>query len=339
MHTYLIEMLECPACHGNLEWRIIEQNEDRIETAEAHCTTCSTVYPVRDEIGLFLIPELRRNDLWEQVDSGLIQHLRTHPELELQLLEVPLDTLAPADQFFRALVLEEQGNYLEAKIAEEVANQGLYTSDYINCMNSQFEYVVEYLSTTEGPIIDLASGRGYLVEELVRRLKRRIVATDFSPRVLRGDRKRLKSIGLYDQVSLLAFDARRTPFKDGAITTLTTNLGLPNIAEPGNLLIELRRIVNGILLAISHFYPEEDKANANVIREAGLELLLYRRTALQQFAEAGWNVEVRNPCVGEANPTPSSVLLEGARIDGLPVANTKLEWCVLLGTSYQYDSH
>ena len=55
MHPYLIEMLECPACHNKLEWRIIKQSEDRIETAEATCHACAATYPVRDGIGLFLI--------------------------------------------------------------------------------------------------------------------------------------------------------------------------------------------------------------------------------------------------------------------------------------------
>jgi hypothetical protein len=137
---------------------------------------------------------------------------------------------------------------------------------------------------------------------------------------------------------LLAFDARRTPFKDGAVETLTTNLGLPNIKEPGSLLKELRRIVAGEFLAISHFYPEEDEANANAIREAGLEMMLYRRTALEHFAKAGWEVDVKNACVGKAHPTPTSVVLEGARIDGLPVTDTSLEWCVLVGTSQDLDS-
>src|SRR5512141_2092907 len=119
MHTYLIEMLECPACHGKLDWDITEQNEDRIETAQVCCNSCAAVYSVRDGIGLFLTPELQRNDLWEQVDSGLIQHLRDHPQHERQLMDVPLDTLTPADQFFRALWLEEQGRFLEAQIVEE----------------------------------------------------------------------------------------------------------------------------------------------------------------------------------------------------------------------------
>lgn len=332
MHTYLIEMLECPACHGKLKWNITEQNKERIETAEAKCNDCHAVYPVRDGIGLFLTSDLQRNDLWEQVDSALIQYLREHPELEHQLMELPLATLAPTDQLFRASVLAERGNFSEAQMVADLADKGLYTSEYLSCRNSELDYVVEWLSKTEGPIVDLASGLGYLVEKIVRELKRPIVATDFSPNVLRKDRKRLENFGLYNHVSLLAFDARRTPFKDGAITTLTTNVGLPNIEEPANLLVELRRIVSGVFLAISQFYPEEDEANARVIHEFKLDRLLYQRTALQHFAEAGWNVEVKNTCIGEAQPTPPSILFDGARADGLPVANTNLEWCVLLAT-------
>jgi ubiquinone/menaquinone biosynthesis C-methylase UbiE len=143
----------------------------------------------------------------------------------------------------------------------------------------------------------------------------------------------LESLGLYDYVSLLAFDARCTPFKDRAIEALTTNLGLPNIEEPGSLLRELQRIVAGTFLAISYFFPEADEANAKVIHEAKLEAMLYRNTALKQFADAEWNVEVENTCMGEAHPTPPSVVLDGARTDGLPVADTKLEWCVLLATN------
>jgi uncharacterized protein YbaR (Trm112 family) len=330
MHTYLIDILECPVCRGELAWTVTEHRGNRIEMAEARCMACAATYPVREGIGLFLTPELPRNDLWEQVEGQLTQHLREHPKVERLLMDVPLDILAPADQFFRALVLEERGKYAEAKAAHDLANVGLYTPEYLACYNRQFSYVLERLSASDGPIVDLASGRCYLVEELARRLGRPIVATDFSPRVLRRDRRWLESLGLYDRVSLLAFDARRTPFKDGAVKTLTTNLGLPNIKEPGNLLQELRRIVAGTFLAISAFYPEDDEANTAVIRKAGLSTLLFRRSALEHFAAAGWQVEVANVCAGKARPTPIGVVLEGAGIDAFPVAETVLEWCVLV---------
>jgi uncharacterized protein YbaR (Trm112 family) len=333
MHTYLMELLQCPSCHGELTWTVKQQGDRHIEAADAECRTCAATYPVRNGIGIFLLPDLPRRDLWEQVDSQLRQYLREHPEVERQLMESPLDTLAPADQFFRTQVLEERGEYADARTVEDLANVGLYTAEYLACWDEQVDYLLSRLAAAEGPIVDLASGRGYLIERLARNLTNPIVATDFSPWVLRRNRAWLEYFGWYERVSLLAFDARRTPFKDRAVVTLTTNLGLPNIEEPGSLLEELRRIVSGGLLAISHFFPEVDDANAQVIRDAGLATLLYRRSALACFARAGWRVEVVNRCLAQARPTPAGVVLQGARIDGLPAADTTLEWCVLSATS------
>lgn len=332
MHTYLLDMLECPVCHGQLDWNISEHTEQRINAAEATCTTCAAIYPVRDGIGLFLKPDAPRSDLWERMDSGLVRYLREQSDLERLLLETPLEMLNPADQFFRALLLEAQGNYREARIAEETANRGLYAAEYLACWTSQFDYVIAQLAATSGPIVDLASGRCYLVETLANRLQRPVVATDFSPTVLHHDRHRLENSGVYDFVSLLAFDARHTPFKTGSVATLTTNLGLPNIEAPGALLAELRRIVAGVFLAISHFYAESDEANAPAIRAAQLDALLYKRSALERYREADWEVEVKNAHIGAARPTPKSNVVEGASIDGLPVAATDLEWCVLRST-------
>ncbi len=332
MHTYLLDLLECPACHGGLEWTVSERSGEHIETAQARCLSCQAVYPVQDRIGVFLTPDLPRNDLWEQSGSGLSRFLAAHPEIERQLLETPLENLAPADASIRAMLLEEAGRYPEAGQAQELADRGLYTPEYRRCRDRQVEWVLDWLSQAQGPVVDLASGRGNLVEPILRRLHRPVVATDFSPRVLRADRRHWQSLGLDDRVSCLAFDARRTPFRDRAMETMTTHLGLPNIERPGDLLQELRRVVSGAFLAISHFFPEEDEADQVAIREAGLEVLLYRKTALELFSAAGWKVEVRNPCRGEARPTPPGVIMEGARIDSFPIANTMLEWCVLLAT-------
>jgi ubiquinone/menaquinone biosynthesis C-methylase UbiE len=159
-----------------------------------------------------------------------------------------------------------------------------------------------------------------------------VIASDFSPRVLRRDRRWLEFFGLYDRVSLLAFDARRTPFKDGAISTMTTNLGLPNIDRPEILLPELRRIVSGRLLAISLFYPEDDIPNAAAIRAAGRSTMLFQRDALEAFAAAGWQAILDNICKGPTHPTPVGKVLEGVGIDGLPVADTILEWGVLVAS-------
>lgn len=330
MQEFLATMLQCPACGGELAWQIDQRQGDNIEEGEARCRRCGAEYPVHEGIGIFLTPDLPRNDLWENIDSGLLQELREHPELERRLLDPPLSELNPADQFLRGMVLDERGSFAEARAATEQAWTGLYTPEYLECWHRQQQYVVERLARGQEPVVDLASGRGYLVQTLAPVLTRPIVATDFSPRVLRRDRRWFEFLGLGRKVSLLAFDARRTPFKDGAVRDMTTNLGLPNVEDPGRLLPELRRVVSGTLLAVSHFLPESDAANAEVVRRHHIETHMYRQSSLAAFAAAGWQVEVANACRGPARPTPASEVFEGAGIDALPVAATTLEWCVLV---------
>lgn len=334
MQKYLVDMLCCPVCQGTLQWVVTEQNSDRLETAEARCTGCEAAYPVREGIGLFLTPDLPRNDLWEQVDRGLIRYLQANPEREKQLLDSPIASLNPADQLFRAFALEEKGAFAAAHQAQTIAFRGLYTPEYMECWQRQADYVLTQLAQTTGSIVDLASGRGYLVERITRELDRLVVASDFSPRVLRRNRQHLQHQGLYEKVSLLAFDARRTPFKDGAVTTMTTNLGLPNIEEPGSLLQELRRVVSDQFLAISYFFPPDDVTNGMIIREAHLDTVLYEGNLMTAFAAANWSVSLKNQCRGQANPTPKGEILP-ARPDGLPAATTELMWSVLVATGEQ----
>ena len=329
MQTYVRDWLVCPVCQGELAWRITDQEGDRIVTGEATCGLCAAAYPIRDEIALFLTPDLPRNDLWEQVDRGLVRYLQAHPDLQEQLLTRPLETLAPADQLFRAFLLEEQGHFAAAKTAEQLAHSGLYTEAYRHCWHSQIEYVLAQLADGLGPVVDLASGRGYLAEQMARRLPRPLLVTDFSPKVLQRNREQLRRLGLSAQVSLLAFDARRTPFRTGAVPTMTTNLGLPNIEKPGQLIQELHRVVSGQFWAISFFFPETDEVNGEIIRGAGLETVLYRQRLVEAFAAADWPCVLENGCTGLAQPTPPGDLLPNLRPDGLPITATQLEWGVL----------
>lgn len=330
MQDFLIEMLECPSCHGELNWKIIQHQGDRIKEAEVNCKKCGSAYPVKEGIGLFLTPDLPRNDLWEQLDSQLVQYLRENPQIESKLMDTPLNTLNPADQFFRAQILEERGEFAQAKAIANLAYSKLYAPEYLKCNNAQINYLIAQLSIFEGPIIDLASGRGDLAELLIRKLEQPIVFTDFSSQILCRNRRWLDFFGLYERVSLLAFDARRSPFKDRAIEVMTTNLGLINIEKPENLLIELRRIVSGKFFAISHFYSEDDEVNAETIKKFGMDKFIFKNSALESFHAAGWQVKMENMMIGRAFPTPKGEVIEGAGIDALPVTETKLEWGTLV---------
>ncbi len=332
MLDFIIDMLQCPSCHAGLDWEINEQTGERIERAEARCQVCGAAYPIREGIGVFLTPDLPRNDLWEQLDSGLIQHLRRNPELEQRLMDTPQEALSPADQFLRGLVLEARGSFDQAKVIFEAASEGLYTPEYQICRESQFHYLIEHLKNSLDPIVDLASGRCELVEEILEEVDRPVVVTDFSPGILRRNQRWLQHFDLYDNVSLLAFDARRTPFKDRCVRTMTTNMGLANIENPGALMSELRRVVVGTFWAISVFYPPEDTANTQAIEELGLSSFLFRESAEESFTTSGWKSQVVNVCEGRALPTPKSEIITGAQIDGLPVAETHLAWCTLRST-------
>lgn len=328
MHAFLLDMLQCPACAGSLRWDIGAQDGEHIDQADIVCLRCGASYFVREGIGVFLPPDLPRNDLWEQSSTALGRYLQGHPDIERRLLASPLEALSPADRFYRALALEERDRFAEARAVAEAALRDLYTPEYLACHESQKRWVMARVRGRPGPVVDLASGRGDLAERMARELRRPVVATDFSLRVLRRDRRALETVGLREYVSLLAMDARRTPFKDSAVSTMTTNLGLPNIERPGDLLAELRRVVSGEFLAITHFYPEGDAANLSVLREFGVAPLLVRESLVDLMAQAGWQVRLENIQTGRALPTPASELLEGARVDALPLAEIVLEWCV-----------
>ncbi len=282
---------------------------------------------------MFLTTDLKRNDLWEQVDNKLEQFLKQNPELEKRLMNVPLETLGPVDQFYRGDIHRTRGEIEAANAAYTISHKGIISADTDKCIDDQMDYLINEASKSDSPIVDLASGVCELVKRMLKDLPNLIVVTDFSPSVLVRNRKWLIEQGYYDRVSLLAFDARQTPFATDSISLLTTHVGHQNIQNPGKLLEELHRIVNGKLLAVSSFYPEDDKENGAVIEEYGVAELCYRDKLLDNFQNTGWTVEVKNSCRIKTIPAPPGVVLEGARVDGLPVQTTTLEWCVLLGTN------
>lgn len=331
MESYVIDLLACPICHGELTWAITEGQGEHIASADATCQNCQMTYPIREGIGLFVRPDSTVEDAWEQAESGIVRYLKNHPDVMARLQNGPLESLNPADQFFRAMLHEDAGHFAAAKLIEQVAMRGMYTPDFVRCSQCQFDYILNELADGTGPIVDLASGRGYLVEQMAKNLDRPLIVTDISPRVLRRNQRCFGQAGLAHHMSFLAFDARYTPFKAGAVPILTSNVGLANIASPDDLLAELHRIVSNLMYAVHHFYPIDDEPNRAALAEFNLTDLMTHDSALALFKKAGWRVEFASSCAGKALPTPTSEILEGARIDGLPVAETVLEWGVLVG--------
>ena len=336
MDEAFVELLQCPACGGALEWTVLGREGDRIAEATATCAGCDAEYSVQRGVAILLPPEHAQVDLWQDTEDWLAAHLRERPEVARALLEPDPSELAPADLFYRALALERRGDFAAARRVAELADERLYTEDTRACRDRQLDALVA-ATAEDDPVVDLASGRGALVERLAARDDRRVLATDVSPQVLLRTGAALDALGLAGRVSLLACDARRTPFRDRAVATLTTHLGLANVADPGQLLAELRRVVSGRMLALTPFYTRDDEANGAAIATLGLERLLYRDALLSELAAAGWSARVASSCRALALPTPVGVVLEGAAIDGLPVVETELEWALVEASSSAQD--
>ena len=264
-------------------------------------------------------------DTWAEAESALSRHLRENPEIERALLHSSLDGLNGADLFLRASVVEERSGFAAAREAYALADERTYEPEVRAARDAMLDRVVELVRKGGGTVVDVATGRGTLLERLLARTERPLVATDISPTVLERVRHRLGD----ERVEYVAADARALPFEDAAIPTFASHVGLANVPDAMPLLRELRR-AGRELVATHVFYPESDEENRRAARELGLEELLFRESAVRAFAAACWELEVESGQEVAAGPTPASALIEGVRIDALPVATTRISYCVLV---------
>ena len=78
----------------------------------------------------------------------------------------------------RKMVLEERGKFDESQRINALYK--LYAPNYMKCWDNQIKCVLESLGEFRGPVVDLASGRGYLAEKISGQLRHPVVVTDFS---------------------------------------------------------------------------------------------------------------------------------------------------------------
>lgn len=328
MHKHYIDMLTCPLCHNELEWNIKEENEDRIINADITCSSCHSEYEVRDEIAAFLTNSLSRNDLWEKSENWLEKYLRENPDLHEKLVNTPEDELNGADYWFKASYFEMKKDFNTSSRMYKSAFPKIYSKDYINGWESQMDYIVKEIKDNK-PTIDIASGKGYLIDKLLTRTKNYIVATDFSPTILLRNKEYYKFKGLYDRLSLMAFDARMTPFKNNSIESMTSNLGIQNIEEPGEVINEMNRITKKEFMCVMQFIDKNDKVHIDFFNKYGNVTYATRDNAFETFKRTGWDIEICNSFMANIKPTPEGEILKGIGIDGFPLKDTKIEFCVI----------
>ncbi|RLG20573.1 Trm112 family protein [Methanosarcinales archaeon] len=60
MKRWLMEILACPLCKGELELRVERTEGEEIVEGALICKKCDTTYPIQDGIPNMLPPELRK---------------------------------------------------------------------------------------------------------------------------------------------------------------------------------------------------------------------------------------------------------------------------------------
>lgn len=101
-------------------------------------------------------------------------------------------------------------------------------------------------------VLDIASGRGLLLTELVKALREdvHVICVDLSAFVLRYDHQKFKRIAPNARISYLACDATNLPLKDNVVDAATTYCGFSNmIGCADRALREAHRVIKpaGIL--------------------------------------------------------------------------------------------
>jgi uncharacterized protein YbaR (Trm112 family) len=328
MHKQYMDMLVCPLCHNELKWNIKEENQERIINADIKCSSCQSEYEVRDEIAVFLTNNLSRNDLWEKGESELEKYLRENQDIYDKLMNTPEEELNGTDYWYKASCFEMKRDFITSSRMFKSAFKKIYTRDYIEGWKSQIDFIVNKIED-DNPVIDIASGKGYLVEKLLEKTKNYVVATDFSPTILARNKEYYKFKGIYHRLSLISFDARKTPFRDISIMTLTINMGLQNIEQTGKVISEMNRITKRNFMSVMQFINEDDKVHMDLFNKFGIIDYGTRNKASETFERTDWDIKICNSYIADIEPTPRGEILEEASIDGFPIKNTKIEYCVM----------
>ncbi|AKI97807.1 methyltransferase domain-containing protein [Kosmotoga pacifica] len=307
----LNSILQCPECHGEL---FIAQNE-------FNCTVCGRSYRKRVGVYDFLISG---EDQWATLGNGF---MNGQEEWEKRFLETDEAKLSPSDLLIKAIMLWYKGDFPQFERIMKKAQPAIYTPEYNSAMKSVTDYAIELLQKESGSIVDLASGMGGFLNDLLTVSSRDIISVDISPTSSFGLRQYLSYKGWDNRVVQVVADAAKLPFKDKSIDVITTAVGFQNMQNGMQTFKELRR-VSKKLIAVCIFMEEGDP-NLAYVSDKTLHVGKYFKKALEK---TGWEVSFENEISARVEPTPVSEIM-GIRPDKLPVTPTTFKFVDVIATA------
>ena len=302
-------ILQCPACQTSL------QREDR----RFLCRKCGRDFAKRAGLYDFL---LSGEDQWAQFGQGF---MNGQEEMEERLLKTPLEELSSSDRLIRSVALWFKGDFEEYERIVKASLAGVYTDEYNEAMKKSLDYTVDLVKQEKGVVLDLATGMGGLLQELLSSTDRDLISVDVSPTSSLALLQYLRFRNWDDRVVQLIADAARLPFKDRSVDVLTTAMGFQNMQDAEPVFREIRR-VSKKMVALCIFISEDDP-NLAYVKDRSLHVAGLFRQGLEK---AGWEVSIANSIKAHAEPTPQSEII-GSRPDRLPVVPTIFEFATVLG--------
>jgi len=118
---------------------------------------------------------------------------------------------------------------------------------------------VDYMVIEPGNVLDLASGTGDFVLDLLEESKAKyVVGLDITPAMLDVASTKISDKKLSDRVSLLVGDAHKLPFRDGAFEYVTVGFGVRNFQNLPVAIDEMRRVLTakGRLVVLEIVKPD-----------------------------------------------------------------------------------
>lgn len=257
--------------------------------------------------------------------------LDENPQFREDLESQPEEALNGADTFAKAGLLQDQGRFLEAARLQQAAWEKCYSPAYHQSFLAHLDFIAQSLRDCPGLVVDVASGRGTLLNHLLSRVGAPLVASDLSPTVLANGLAVCHPDEIASgRLTLLGFDATALPFRDRSLPAITTCVGLQNIPNPERAVRELRRVCAGTLYALCFFFPEDDAENQGAAARHGLDGAYSRRQLTGLLEGCGWHVRGFETPAFPMEPTPMGKAVPGYQVDGLPVAATNAQFITLV---------
>lgn len=330
MFYFLKEILICPECHESLIWKISDGNASHIIEAEIKCSNCSKIYAVKNGMGCFVEYKETSGDDWQEGENRLMKLIAENPEIKEKIMITDIKEMNAADIMVRSMLCQMDGNTSEAERLFEIWSKKAYKEETLKASRAQIEYIVNYLKHKKDFVLDVASGSGTLVKELLEKTDALIISSDISFNIMEKAKKAADKNGYGDKVSYIVFDINKSPFLNKSIKTITTFVGFQNIPNPANIFREMRRICNDKVYSACIFCCEDSLVNLKSLEEAGLSQTWVKNKYIDAFNEADFSSVIENSIVVLNEPTPVGEIVRGIEIDGFPVEAGHFEYATVI---------